>query len=102
MIFFTKNVHIGVTFCVDSKSAIRNIIAPRNREIIAKTCFRYLLAQEVFLHQQEERYDQTNFKNEIYTYKRTSTYISGMCQGIVRQKNPVFGVFEPEMGKSTS
>ena len=100
MIFFTKNVHIGVTFCVDSKSAIRNSIAPRNREIMAKTCFRYLLAQEVFLHKQEERYDQTNFKNEICTYKRTSTYISGMCQRVFRQKDPVFGIFEAKIGKS--
>ena len=89
---FDENHRIDVTFCVDSKSGHRKFIALRNREIIIKTCFSILLLGEVFLLRRKKRYDQTNFKNEIYTYESTSTCIFGTFRACFSAKI-VVGVY---------
>ena len=62
-----KNVHIDVTFCVDPESAIRKCIGDRNLEKIVKVRFSFLGSQEVFSLRRKESYDQTEFRNGIYT-----------------------------------
>ena len=62
---------IDVTFDADSKSAIKNTIAARNLEIAFENRFSFLPPGGSFLLRRKGRYEQTDFRNEIYVYKRT-------------------------------
>ena len=61
-----KNLHIDVNLCVDSESVLRNIISPCDLEIHFKNWFLLLPSGGSFLFRRKERYEQTDFKNEIY------------------------------------
>ena len=62
-----KNFPIDVTLCVDSESAIRNMIALRNLEIPFKNRFVLLPPGGSFLFRRKMRCEQTDFRSEIYT-----------------------------------
>ena len=66
-----KNFPIDVTLCVDSESAIRNMIALRNLEIPFKTRFVLLPPGGSFLFRWKVRYEQTYFRNGFYTQNMT-------------------------------
>ena len=66
-----KNFHVDVNSCVDSESVLRNFISPCNLEIRLKNLFLLLPPVGSFLFRRKERYEQTDFKNEIYAYNRT-------------------------------
>ena len=61
-----KNLPMDVTLCADSESAIRNMIALRNLELTFKNRFLLLPPGGNFLFRREVRYEQTDFRNEIY------------------------------------
>ena len=61
----TKNIPIYVTFNVDSISAIKNTIAARGLELVFENRFSFLPPGGSFLLRRKERYEQTDFRNEI-------------------------------------
>ena len=70
----TKNSPIDVTH-VDSKSAKKNTIAPRNLEIAFENMFSFLPPGGSFMFRREGRYDQIDFRNAIYTCERTRNWL---------------------------
>ena len=57
----SENILYDVKLCVDSESAVKNVVAPRNPEISAKNVFYFLLLLEVFSLRRKNRYIKTNF-----------------------------------------
>ena len=66
-----KKIPIDATFDIKFQIRYQNIIAPRNLEIAFENRFSFLPPGGSFLFRRKGIYEQTDFRNEIYAYKRT-------------------------------